>query len=62
MASKRTASERRRLVAPSLPAPTPEELARRQAAVAEIRRLRDEIGPIDLTLEDLLGEDDEPGG
>ncbi len=59
MASDTTAGGRPRLtIPPSVPA-SREELARRQAAVAEIRRLREEIGPLDLTLEELLGREDE---
>jgi hypothetical protein len=36
---------------------TPEELAARRAAVDEIRRLRAEMPPVDLTVEELLADD-----
>lgn len=38
---------------------TPEELASRREAVDEIRRLRSEMPPVDLTVEELLSDDGE---
>jgi hypothetical protein len=39
--------------------PSADELAERRRAVEEIRRLRAAMAPIDLTLEELLADDDE---
>ena len=36
--------------------PTPEEIERRRGVVAEMLRLRERIGPINLTVEELLAE------
>lgn len=41
---------------PSLP-PTPDELERRQKAVRELLKLREEIGLVDMTLEEFLAGD-----
>lgn len=38
--------------------PTPEELAERQAAARDLLALRDEIGPIDMTWDELLRGDE----
>jgi hypothetical protein len=50
------ARELRRLV--SQPA-TPRELAERRKAFDNIQKLRATIGPIDLSLEELLSDDDD---
>lgn len=42
---------------PYLP-PSPEELAQRQRAGRELLAIRDSIGPIDLTWEELLAGDE----
>lgn len=44
---------------PPEPPITAEELERRRKIAEESRRLRDEIGPIDLTWEELMGDDDD---
>jgi hypothetical protein len=49
---------RRRLNLPPVKPASPEEIARRAEVVARMRKLRQEIGPVDLTVEDLLAEDD----
>ena len=48
-------------IAPYVPA-NPEELARRDRAVKDLLAFREAVGPVDLSLEDLLAdeEDDEP--
>ncbi|MCX6024271.1 MAG: hypothetical protein NTZ05_21590 [Chloroflexi bacterium] len=52
-----------KLELPPEPPITVEELARRKKVGDEIRKLRENIGPIDLTLEELMGgEDDEDNG
>ena len=43
---------------PALP-PTPEELERRRKVFDRMEKLREEIGPIDMTLEELMAYDDE---
>lgn len=48
--------ELRRLA--SAPA-TAEELAEARAAFEAVKKLRAEMGPVDLTLEELLSDDDE---
>ena len=48
-----------KLELPPEPPVTPEELERRHRVGAEIRRLRNKIGPIGLTYEELMGGDDE---
>jgi hypothetical protein len=47
-----------RLNLPLVKPASPEEIARRAEVVARIRKLREEIGPVDLTVEELLAEDD----
>lgn len=39
--------------------PSQDEIARRRRVVADILALRDAIGPVDLTVEELLAEEDE---
>ncbi len=39
--------------------PSPEEIARRSRVIDEMLRLRDQIGPIGMTTEELLAEEDE---
>lgn len=46
---------------PTFPA-GPREIERRRRVVEKIRKLRDEIGPIDLTVEELLDDDAEDDG
>lgn len=46
-----------KLERPPEPEPTPEELERRRKIGEAMRRLRDEIGPVDMTLEELFGDD-----
>jgi hypothetical protein len=41
---------------PDLSAPTPEEIERRRVLVAQIRELREAIGPIGVSTEDLIHE------
>lgn len=48
-----------KLELPPEPELTPEELARRKEIGERILRRRDEIGPVDMTLEELFGDDDE---
>lgn len=53
-----------KLELPPEPEPTPEELERRHEVVEAILALRDKIGPIDLTWEELSaddGDDDDNG-
>jgi hypothetical protein len=42
-------------------APSAWELPERRRAIEDIRRLRTAMAPIDLTLEELLADDDEGG-
>jgi hypothetical protein len=44
---------------PDPPEPTPEELAHRHKVAEAIRRLREEIGPVDMTMEELFGDDED---
>jgi len=44
---------------PPPPPITPEELERRRKIFDRIEKLREEIGPIDMTLEELMAYDDE---
>jgi hypothetical protein len=44
---------------PPIVPPTPEELARRRKLFAEVMRLREEMGPLGLTIEELLAEDED---
>jgi|GEM_PF-2622641 len=45
---------------PALP-PTPEELERRKKVFDRMIKLQEEIGPIDMTLEDLMAYDEDDG-
>ncbi len=48
-----------KLELPPPPPITPEELERRRKIFDRIEKLREEIGPIDMTLEELMAYDDE---
>ncbi len=50
------AAQRRIKIPPITPA-SPEELARRRAVIAEIHRIREEIGPIGMNAVDLIDAD-----
>jgi hypothetical protein len=41
---------------PRIPPVTPEEIARRQAVVADLRAFLERVGPIDLRIEESLRE------
>lgn len=45
------------VVIPDYLPPTPEELARREALFAETTRIRDAIGPLDVSVTDLIREE-----
>ena len=47
-----------KLELPPEPELTPEGLAKRAEIVERILRRRDEIGPVDMTMEELFGDDD----
>ncbi|MGH2457584.1 MAG: hypothetical protein ACRDIY_01815 [Chloroflexota bacterium] len=47
---------------PPTPPATRDEIARRRQVVEKIRKLRDEIGPIGLRVEELLDDDAEDDG
>lgn len=48
-----------KLELPPEPPITVEELARRHEVAEAIRRLQREIGPVDMTMEELFGEEDD---
>lgn len=50
------------LTLPPAESPSLVEIARRRALIEELDRLRDEVGVIHLTLEELLVEDDDERG
>ena len=47
----------RRIPIPPIARATPEELARRREVIAEIHRIREEIGPIGMNAVDLIDAD-----
>ena len=57
--SRQTNAGGLRVKLPALKPASPEEIERRRQVVEKIFRLRDEIGPIDLTVEELLVDEDD---
>ena len=47
---------------PKAETPSPEEIIRRTALIEELDRLRAEVGAIDLSLEELMQEDEDECG
>ena len=62
MSSDKPVNDRTTLSVPKAEGPSPEEIIRRMALIQELDRLRAEVGPIDLSLEELMQEDEDECG
>ena len=62
MSADEPVDDRTTLAVPKAETPSREEIIRRRALIVELDRLRAEVGPIDLSLEELMQEDEDERG